>query len=101
MFKTGFDKYTIVGLCHLLHPDITRNQSRRWSDSLRAIEAGTFFDRPNYVPPHAHELHYHEPMWNKLQSSYADVEAESSRSCVRTITASTAFSCSWVGMGLP
>eukprot|EP00965_Chrysotila_dentata_P090827 2997446-Pleurochrysis_carterae.AAC.1 len=68
MFKLSFDKYTFVALCHPLHPDITHNQSRRWSESLRAIDAGIFFDCPDYTPPHAHELHYHEPIWNRLQS---------------------------------
>lgn len=76
MFKPGFDKYTIVDLCHPMHPDIARNQSRRWSDSLNAISAGTFFHRPNYRPDHPHEFHYHEPIWDRLQSSYDDVQAE-------------------------
>lgn len=76
MFRQGFDKYSVVALCHPLHPDITRNQSRRWVASLDSIAAGTFFHRPNYKPEHAHELHYHEPIWDRLQSSYEDVEAE-------------------------
>eukprot|EP00965_Chrysotila_dentata_P007259 235598-Pleurochrysis_carterae.AAC.1 len=76
MFKPGFDKYTVIALCHPMHPDITQNQSRRWVRSFKAIEAGTFFHRPQYMPPHTYEFHYHEPIWGRLQSSYDDVEAE-------------------------
>eukprot|EP00965_Chrysotila_dentata_P038840 1290251-Pleurochrysis_carterae.AAC.2 len=74
MFKRGFDKYQVIDLCHPKHPDITQNQSRRWVDSLQEIAAGTFFKRPKYTPSHAQELHYNEPIWRKLQSSYADAE---------------------------
>ena len=76
MFKPGFDKYIILDLCHPSHPDIRSNQARRWKDSLARISAGTYFNRPAYDPPHAHHLHYHDPMRNVLQSSNAHVEYE-------------------------
>eukprot|EP00965_Chrysotila_dentata_P052943 1755821-Pleurochrysis_carterae.AAC.1 len=74
MFKRGFDKYQVIDLCHPKHTDITQNQSRRWVDNLQEIAASRFFKRPSYTPSHTHELYYHEPIWEKLQSSYADVE---------------------------
>jgi hypothetical protein len=76
LFRPGFDKLSVVDLFHPSHPDITSNQRRRWNDSFMALQAGTFFDRPNYQPPVAHDLYYHDPIEGRLQSSYVDVEAE-------------------------
>mmetsp|Transcript_23882 Transcript_23882/g.77118 ORF Transcript_23882/g.77118 Transcript_23882/m.77118 type:complete len:447 (+) Transcript_23882:755-2095(+) len=76
MFKPGFNKYSVVDLCHPLHPDIVNNRARRWRDSFAKMVAGSFFDRPAHQPVVAHELHYHPPIFGRLQSSYVDVEAE-------------------------
>lgn len=76
IFKDGFDKYTVINLCHPHHPDIKSNQSRRWRDSLTSIAAGTYFKRPDYQPFHAQHLTYRPPIWDRLQSKHDDVEEE-------------------------
>ena len=76
MFKPGFDKYTVIELCHPYHPDLVEYRFERWCTSFAKIKAGTYFERPVYRPPVAHHFHYHAPMRGVLQSSYADVEYE-------------------------
>ena len=76
MFRPHFDKFSVVDLCHPLHPDIVANQHRRWCYSFRAVRNGTLFERPSYHPPVAHHLHYQRPFEGLLQSSYEHVEAE-------------------------
>ena len=66
----------MVALCHPQHPHITQARHSRWVGSFGAIKAKTFFDRPNYQPPVAQHLTYREPIWDRLQSSYVDVEFE-------------------------
>eukprot|EP00965_Chrysotila_dentata_P082642 2727131-Pleurochrysis_carterae.AAC.1 len=63
LFKPGFDKYSIIDLCHPRAPDVTANQT-------------PFFKRPVYEPRVAHEVHYQGPIHGRLQSSYEDVEFE-------------------------
>eukprot|EP00962_Isochrysis_galbana_P045960 scaffold18299_cov117-Isochrysis_galbana.AAC.1 len=59
MFRPHFNKYSVAELCHPHHPDILENQARRWRDSFSAIRSGsTYFDRPQYQPPLAHEFYY-------------------------------------------
>ena len=76
IFKPGFDKYTVVDLCHPLHPDIQSNRTRRWQFALLDIANGTYFKRPLYQPPHAQHLTYRPPIWDRLQSKNEDVEEE-------------------------
>ena len=76
MFKNGFDKFSVVDLCHPSHPDIISNQYRRWESAFVEISAGTYFNRPSYIPNVAHSLYYQDPIEGRLQSSYVDVEAE-------------------------
>ena len=75
-FKPGFDKHSIIPLCHPAHPEISGNKSRRWRDAFLDIQAGTYFNRPSYHPPLAHSFYFHDPIEGRLQSSYEDVEAE-------------------------
>ena len=75
-FRPNFDKYSVVALCHPQHPTLTQYKTTRWQHSFAAIKAGTYFNRPSYQPPVAQHLMYREPIWDRLQSSYDDVEAE-------------------------
>ena len=56
--------------------EIQRNKIRRWQVFLRDARNATLLDRPP-VPPlwRPHKV-YHPPMFDVLQSSYADVEHE-------------------------
>ena len=77
MFRRGFDKYTIIDLCHPHHPDIVGAQTERWKHAFTAIKAKTYFDRGTHKPAYgAAYLYYHPPIRGVLQSSYADVEYE-------------------------
>ena len=76
LFRPGFDKYTVVELCHPYHPELVEYRTERWCRSIDRIKDGTFFKRPDYRPPVAHHFHYHPPMRGVLQSSYVDVEYE-------------------------
>ena len=75
-FKHGFNLDSIGDLCMPDHPDIVLYRRDRWSESFASIRAGTFFDRPDYTPPHAHECYYQPPIPGKLQSSNEHVEDE-------------------------
>ena len=75
-FRPNFDKYSVVALCHPQHPTLTQYKTTRWQHSFAAIKAGTYFNRPSYQPPVAQHLMYREPIWDRLQSYYDDVEAE-------------------------
>jgi hypothetical protein len=76
IFKQGFDKLSIIAMCHPLHPQLVANRTRRWCDSFAAIQAGTYFTRPNYTPLVAQHLVYRPPIWDRLQSKNEDVEEE-------------------------
>ena len=76
IFRSGV---SLSRFCRLFYRDnaqIVYNKNRRWQVMLRATRNGTLLDRPA-TPPlwHPHK-EYHPPMFGKLQSSYADVEAE-------------------------
>ena len=76
IFKEGFDKYSIIPLCHPLHPDVVANKLRRWQEAFAQIAADTYLDRPDYQPLHASQLTYRPPIWDRLQAKYDDVEDE-------------------------
>lgn len=56
--------------------EINSNRERRWVLFLRAERNGTLLDRPQVAPLWKPYKTYHEPMFDVLQSSYADVEHE-------------------------
>ena len=75
-FRHGFDLESIGDLCMPDHPDLVLYRRDRWRESFSSVRAGTFFNRPDYKPPHAHECYYQPPIPGKLQSSNEDVEFE-------------------------
>ena len=56
--------------------EIKYNRERRWVVFLRAERNGSLLDRPQVPPLWSPHKVYHEPMFDRLQSSYADVEYE-------------------------
>ena len=56
--------------------EIKSNKERRWCVFLRAARNGTLLERPRVAPLWKPHKVYHEPMFGRLQSSYADVEHE-------------------------
>jgi hypothetical protein len=75
-FKHGFNMESVVTLCTPDHPDLVLFRRDRWRGSFEAIRERSYFHRPAYQPPQAHECFWQEPMPGVLQSSYADVEFE-------------------------
>ena len=57
-------------------PDIARNRSDRWTKWLAHIRDGTFLQRPAVPPLWRPHKEYQEPIFDRLQSSYEDVEFE-------------------------
>ena len=94
-FKHGFDLDSIGDLCMPDHPDLVLYRRDRWTESFANIRAGTFFDRPDYTPPHAHECYYQPPIPGKLQSSAEHVEEEADI----IIEAAQHKYCKWVILG--
>ena len=76
-FKQGFDKYSIIPLLHSHHPEVSANRIDRWQTAFRLIPSKTYFQRgSSYTPPCALHIHYQHPVYERMQASYVDVEAE-------------------------
>jgi hypothetical protein len=75
MFKAGFDKYSVIQLFHPEHPEILDNKSSRFKKYFNDVK--NMMNRGNHTPKHGKvHITWREPMFDKLQSSNADVEAE-------------------------
>jgi hypothetical protein len=61
------------------NPQILANKRTRFAIYLRKASDGTLFERPSVDPPYVAHLVYHEPIWDCLQSSNADVKLELDR----------------------
>ena len=76
IFRNDLSLDTFCRSFYLNEPDIVANQRKRWVDFLKAAANGRLLDRPNSPPLWQPYKIYHEPMFDRLQSSYADVEYE-------------------------
>ena len=56
--------------------DVAHNRSHRWTKWLNAIRNGTFLQRPPVPPTWKPHKVYEPPIFDRLQSSYEDVEFE-------------------------
>jgi hypothetical protein len=75
MFKPMFDKYSIIELFHPDHPEITDNKVERFRGFFSNIPG--MFKRNSVKPKYgATHIIWREPIWDRLQSSNEDVEAE-------------------------
>lgn len=68
-------------LFYIESADLRANKVARWQRFLAAARTGTMLDRPQVAPLWQPHKIYHPPMWDVLQSSYADVEHEMRTMC--------------------
>lgn len=80
--------------------EIKYNRERRWVVFLRAERNGSLLDRPQVPPLWSPDKVYHEPMFDRLQSSYADVEYELNVMRNAYLSESILLCCSWPVMAL-
>ena len=77
VFKQGFDKYGITTLFHPSHPDIVGNKQRRFNEYMNWAHNGRLFHRTTHKPSFGKTaFYYNKPIFNRLQSSFEDVEFE-------------------------
>ena len=77
MWRSNFDKESIVVLFHPEHHDITSYQSRRWHRSMKRVRAGTLFERNGIMPKHGKSsFTWMPPIFDRLQLLNEDVEFE-------------------------
>jgi hypothetical protein len=76
IFRKGLSLHAFARSFFSDNVEIKSNRERRWVLFLRAERNGTLLDRPQVAPLWKPYKTYHEPMFDVLQSSYADVEHE-------------------------
>ena len=76
IFRTDLSLRKFARSFFLDNVEIRSNKEGRWRRFLRAERNGTLMDRPQVAPLWKPYKVYHEPIFGRLQSSYADVEHE-------------------------
>ena len=77
VFKQGFDKYSIIPLFHPSHPELQDNKLSRFKNFMQLTHEGQLFTRGTTAPPYGKTcFKWNKPIFNRLQSSYEDVEHE-------------------------
>ena len=77
VFKQGFDKYSIIPLFHPSHPELQDNKLSRFKNFMQLTHEGQLFARGTTAPPYGKTcFKWNKPSFNRLQSSYEDVEHE-------------------------
>ena len=76
IFRTDVSLRGFARLFFMDNLEIRRNKIRRWQLFLRAARNATLLDRPRVRPLWRPHKIYHPPMFDVLQSSYADVAHE-------------------------
>ena len=76
IFRDDLSLRSFGRLFYLSRPDITANRTARWRRFLANARNGKLLERPANPPLWQPHKVYYEPMWDVLQSSYADVEHE-------------------------
>ena len=61
---------------YLDSPAVANNRSSRWGRFFNALKSGRLLDRPRVAPTWVPHKEYMPPMFDRLQSSYADVRHE-------------------------
>ena len=77
LFKSSIDQEGFVDLFSPLHPDLQAFRSSRWLLYMQAAKNKKLDEKPSPavdLPPT--HIHMHVPIWDRLQSSYDDVNAE-------------------------
>ena len=77
VFKPDFDRYSIIPLFHPSHPQLVANKLSRFTQYMQWAHDGRLFHRSNHLPPYGPtSFYFQKPVFNRLQSSYEDVEFE-------------------------
>ena len=77
VFKPDFDRESIIALFHPSHPEIQNNKLSRFTRYMQLAHDGQLFRRSTITPPYGKTcFHWNKPIFNRLQSSYEDVEHE-------------------------
>ena len=76
IFRTNLSLRGFARSFYLDNVEIKTNRESRWRRFLRAARNGVLLERPRVAPLWRPYKVYHEPMFGRLQSSYADVEHE-------------------------
>ena len=77
IFRTDVSLEDFIDLFSPVAPDILANQKSRWKFHMNAAVNGNLWDSVPYQSPYPPTyFHYHDPIFGRLQSSYADVNFE-------------------------
>lgn len=74
LFRTDVPIEEFLDLFSPAAPDIVANQHARWRTLLDAAHHGTLWTKERFASPYPPtHFHYHQPIFDRGQSSYADV----------------------------
>ena len=77
IFRTDVSLDEFIDLFSPAAPDILANQRSRWKFHLAAAANGIIWDSTPFQSPYPPtRFHFHDPIFDRLQSSYADVNFE-------------------------
>ena len=77
IFRTDLDLEEFIDGFSQLAPDIVRNQRHRWGHYLDLACVGSIWADEHFVSPYPPtRFHFHDPIFDRLQSSYDDVNFE-------------------------
>jgi hypothetical protein len=77
IFRTDLNLEDFIDGFSQLAPDIITNQRRRWGHYLDLASGGSIWVDEHFVSPYPPtRFHFHDPIFDRLQSSYADVNFE-------------------------
>ena len=77
IFRTDLNLETFIDGFSIHSPDIVRNARARWMSFLDQASVGSIWDTEWYDSPFPPtKFHYHPPIFDRLQSSYDDVNFE-------------------------
>lgn len=77
IFRSNFDKYSLVHLFDPEHPEILANKERRFVSFITLAKGEKLFERPSHTNTYGRTHRtYRTPIWDKLQSSEEDCKDE-------------------------
>ena len=77
IFRSSMDIEDFLDSFSIVAPDIVANQRVRWATYLAAAAIGSVWDTELYSSPYPPtKFHFHHPIFDRLQSSYEDVNFE-------------------------
>ena len=77
IFRSDLVLNDFVRLFSMTNAEIVANQRRRWVQYLGAVDRGEFDNKPDFTSPYPPtHFTWHDPILDRLQSSYEDVNFE-------------------------